>query len=302
MSGKRRGEDLDSRAVTSLIRVLTDDAYSESARLNVLRHLKFVFSKGVRTLEQNIMNSIPIGSLFAMLSSANKDSLVEHSTSYINFLLHTMDCDELIDKSKTELIQFLREVNKRKLTLTHEIVQNIWETLEKHFILSEELFLELLPHSKQFFEEEVIGWAKEFTAGNNLDLAYYAEVSSHCSCLFKMITAMLNTFVRDTRGNNKMLDLVEKYTSSVNNTCQTSGSSILRLYPSHYCRLISLLSIPPGIFQSQLQTDFKLKLTKDKVLKIILNHFNEDPDIVLLFLTHFPRWLDIFADYYKTVL
>ncbi|EZA57136.1 hypothetical protein DMN91_007124 [Ooceraea biroi] len=123
---------------------------------------------------------------------------------------------------------------------------------------------------------------------NELTLNRLLEFSAESACVFQLTFNFLKELLVQLQYAPLVLDFTKSMLKRVSAYCENHGRDILDLYPRKLRSCIILLRIEPRHHTMQ---------TRDYTLQTMKQIFNENKDVLLILMSHFPQWLEYFASY-----
>ncbi|XP_029174268.1 uncharacterized protein LOC114942913 [Nylanderia fulva] len=197
---------------------------------------------------------------------------------HIDRLLIRLSQLETNDKIERLLHNSLHSNLHLKLSTKEEIysVQK-FKLIEKPLLDS---FICMLPDQKK---ENCIENQNNEAALNKL-----LEFSVESMCVFQLIFNFLKELLVQLHFAPAVLHFIEVILKRISICCENQDKDILNLYPRRLHCCIILLRIKPEHHTVQ---------TRKYILQTMKQIYDENKDVLLIIMSHFPEWLECFANY-----
>ncbi|XP_050455789.1 uncharacterized protein LOC126853774 [Cataglyphis hispanica] len=123
---------------------------------------------------------------------------------------------------------------------------------------------------------------------NEKTLNQLLEFSVESMCVFQLIFNFLKELLVQLHYAPAVLHFIDLILKRISICCESQDKDVLDLYPRKLCSCIILLRIKPEHHTVQ---------TRKYTLQTLKQIYNENNDVLLIIMSHFPEWLEYFANY-----
>lgn len=242
--------------------------------------LKFVVNLLDRYLTNDILNGCFSDDILVSLTTAvmhltiQNPSLMHHLEKLL-IRLTQLESNEEINKCLCNALQMDLGF---KLTTKEEIY------ISQKFLLVEKPLLDNFVLMSSNLNEENIA----LQDNHDKSLNQLLEFSSTSKCVFQLVFSFLKELLVRMQYAPAITNFIELILKRVYFFCQNQNGDILNLYPRKLHSCIILLKIKPEYHTAQ---------TKEYTLQSMKEILTENKDALLILMSHFPEWLELFGTY-----
>ncbi|CAH1395963.1 unnamed protein product [Nezara viridula] len=186
------------------------------------------------------------------------------------------------------IISLLKIVLESDFKEKNKFIQDIWSKQELH-TMPVDVVLILLNSKPDLVEKQLCNLYSMARKNKNIwqndCFQCWVFWCSKSAELFHVVSSIFNQFLIYLNANSVILDIVTKFITDVMAECDKNKSNFLSLYPIEYQSFVALLIIEPDFNPYRNAVIEKIKFIK-----------NTDPTDLLLLLSHFPLWMNVFND------